>query len=208
MKHYYLGSFNNEETILWYWKQGILEQTGSQSFSCLCLLSATTYNNFIRFAILSYLKWSCSSVKSAPCMAFFSIIPITFHFFTWTVYNGHVQQNPQQTSKQSKSAGESHQHLKRWSSVRIKQKIILQFTFRPQENFVPYCALSQVYNISHTSRKGFPTPFSSSILFPVQRVEQYAASSTASVQQHKWFQQLMCSLITGAAVCQWVGMCT
>lgn len=54
--------------------------------------------------------------------------------------------------------------------------------FRPQENFALYCILSQVYNISNTSKKGFPTPFSS-ILFPVQAVCSFLLSSLSTTAQ-------------------------
>lgn len=102
----------------------------------------------------------------------------------------------------------THQHLKMWSCIRVIQKIKLQFILWPQEKFAPYCAVSQDCNISHTSKKGFPISFSSSIIFPVQGVEQNEAFSwAASVQPPKWFQQLMRSLISwSCCLSVWVGM--
>lgn len=95
-----------------------------------------------------------------------------------------------------------------WSCIRVIKKIKLQFMLWPQENFAPYCAVSQDYNISHTSKKGFPISFSSSIIFPIQGVEQNEAFSwAASVQPPKWFQQLMRSLISwSCCLSVWVGM--
>lgn len=87
----------------------------------------------------------------------------TFQFFTWATFcNSHVQQNPQQTSKKWKSAGESPINIWKLDLVSGLFKK-LYFSWCSDQRKALHLALFQVCNISPHFQEGILlfTPFPS-----------------------------------------------